>query len=170
MISPLSTAPFFKEALTIFPHPGGSLGSTICPLSAKPTQIQVPLVSSLPARQVMLSQHSQRRFCSLFLTQMFTAMSLLPPLWAAPLQDFKHQSCHPLSLDLSKQTGCITSTCLQGHASPSITFPPLPAEAKVTQPWISVLTCLTFSPPLARAQFPPTLLLSMSYIAERQTS
>lgn len=99
-------------------------------------------------------------------------MSLLSLLWAAPFQDFRHQSCYLLSLDLSKQTGCITSTSLQGHASPSITFPPLPAEAKVTQPWISDLTNLSqvFSPPLARAQLPPTLLLSMPYIAETQLS
>lgn len=47
LISPLSTAVFFKAALTIFPDPGSSLGSAICAFSAKPTQIQGPLGSSL---------------------------------------------------------------------------------------------------------------------------
>lgn len=73
-----------------------------------------------------------RGFCSPFLTQLFRATSL-PTLGSSPprLSTSKLPSSKPGSF----QAGCITSTCLQGHASPCcfLSFPSLPGEAKVTQ-------------------------------------
>lgn len=58
----------------------GSLGSTVCPFSAKPTQIQVPLGSSLPARQVMPLQLSEGLFLPVSHPDLQSYVSPLPAL------------------------------------------------------------------------------------------
>lgn len=63
-----------------------------------------------------------------------------------------------------------TGTC-QSWLFCSIPLPSLPGEAKVTQPRdFSSDTNLKLSPSLARAQFPPTLLLSMPCTADSPLS
>jgi len=156
-------------------QPKTSWDSTFCPFSVKPTRTHVPLGSSLPDRPITLLQHSQRGFHSLFLTQLrqsyvYTSPLLPAPLGSSPPSTFNTKvAIQRLTLDVSTQAGCITSTPVYKDTCWSLLFPsiPLPShlgEAKVIQP---CCTSLRLSPPL---EFPPTLLLLVPYIAESQLS